>query len=62
MTANEFTNVKDVRDCFLYTKDGYIMTYLRIYPINISLMSLEEKKAKTQVLTASFENDRKDFV
>lgn len=62
MTANEFTNVKDVRDCFLYTKNGFVMSYLRVYSINISLMSEVERKGKSQSLTANFENDRKDFV
>ena len=60
MTANEFTNVKDVKSIFLYTKDGYILTYLRIFYLNINLLTEEEKQAKSQTLTASFENDRKD--
>lgn len=61
MTANEFTNVKDVRDIYLYTKDGYLLTFLRVFYININLLSEQEKQAKCQALTASFENDRKDF-
>lgn len=61
-SLNEFTNVRDIRRNFLYTKDGYLMTYLRIHPLNISLMSLEEKKGRTASLAASFEGDRRDFV
>lgn len=60
-TANEFTNVKDVRGIFLYTKDNYIMAFLRVYALNINLLSQDEKRAKCQALTASFESDRKDF-
>lgn len=61
-TLNEFVNVKDIHKNFLYTRDGYLMTYLRIHPLNISLMSMEEKKGRTAGLAASFEGDRGDFV
>lgn len=61
MTANEFTNVKDIRKNFLYTRDGYIMAYLRIHFLNISLLPEEEKQGRTRNLAASFEGDRKDF-
>lgn len=62
MTANEFTNVKDVRDMFLYTKDGYIISYLQIKPFALNLLSDDEKRGKCNNLSASFESDRKDFV
>lgn len=61
ITLNEFTNVKEIRKNFLYTKNGYLMTYLRVHSLNISLMSLEEKKGRTASLAASFASDRKDF-
>lgn len=62
MTTNEFTNVKDVRKGYLYTKDGYILMYLRVNYLNIDLLSDEEKAGITDSLAASFEGDRKDFV
>lgn len=61
ITANEFTNVRDIRDIFLYTKNGYILCYLHVYPYNIDLLSTEERKAKTTMLSRSFDSDRKDF-
>lgn len=61
-TANEFTNVKDIRNKLLYSKDGYIFAYLRVPFINIDLLPREEKKAKADGLAASFEGDKKDFV
>lgn len=61
MTANEFVNVKDVRDIFLYTKNGYVVSYLRIFFMNIELLSEEERAAKCRTMTATFDNDRKDF-
>ncbi len=34
-TANEFTNIKDIRDYFLYTNDGYIMSYIQVFDFNM---------------------------
>lgn len=62
ITANDFTNVKDVKGSILYTKDDYIISYLRVFSYNIDLLSYEEKKSKTTILAASFEGDRKDWV
>lgn len=61
-TANEFTNVKDIKKIYLYSKDGYIFSYLRIHFLNLDLLPTEEKKSKAAALAASFESDRKDFV
>lgn len=62
LTANEFTNVKNVNGCFLYSKDDHIFIYLRIHSLNIDLLPDEEKRAKTSNLSASFGSDNKDFV
>ena len=51
-TANEFVNVKDIRDKFLYTKDGLIMSYLKITPISVDLFSKNEKMGIVKRLTA----------
>ena len=62
ITANEFTNVRDIKDIFLYTKDNYIMAYLQVFPFNLDLLPLQEQASLTRKLAASFEGDRKDFV
>ena len=62
MTANELVNVKDIKGSFLYTKDGYVFGYLQIYPYNLDLVSMEERRAKTNAQSMSFDGDRKDFV
>ena len=51
-TANEFINVKDIRNEFLYTIDGYIMCYVKINPISIDLYSKNEKRTFMKQLTA----------
>ena len=60
-TVNDLTNVRDIKDIYLYTKNGYILCYLKIYKYNIDLLSREEKAAKTNMLARSFESDKKDF-
>lgn len=62
ITANEFVNVKDIKDIFLYTRDNYIFCFLRIYPFNIDLISEEERQILTHQLAASFDGDRADWV
>lgn len=62
MTANDFVNVKDIKDIFLYTRDGLILSFLRIYPFNLDLLSEEERRVLTNRLAASFDGDRKDWV
>ena len=62
MTTSEFTDVKEIRDIFLYTRDtNRIFCYLRIYPFNIDLLTREELRALTNKLAAAFDGDRKDF-
>lgn len=61
-TANEFTGVRDIKGCYLYRTDGCIMSYLRVYFLNLDLLSEEDRHAKTEVLTHSFESEKKNFV
>lgn len=42
-TAQQFVNVQDIRDNFLYTQDGWLLCYLRIFPISLDLLSNTEK-------------------
>ncbi|PNH18540.1 hypothetical protein B6K86_09150 [Lachnospiraceae bacterium] len=60
-SANAIVNVLDVDDYFLYTKDGYLIGFLRIGNINIELLSREELNTMTQRLAMSFEGDRQNF-
>ena len=44
ISANRFLNIKDIQGNFLYTTDGKVLAYLKIYPKNCKLMSKEEQK------------------
>lgn len=61
LSTRNFTGVADIRGQFLYREDGYILTFLRIYPFNLELLSKEARKGKTDSLSATFKDDRKDF-
>ena len=52
-TAGEFINVADIVGTTLYTLDGYLMKYIRIFPIAMELFSEREQETLTQVLTSS---------
>ena len=61
LTVRDFVDAADVRGQFLYRKDGYILTYLRIFSYNLELMTEEARKGVTDNLAATFKEDRKDF-
>jgi hypothetical protein len=61
ITANEFINVKDIRDKYLYTLDGQIIMYIKINPISIELLSQREKEQLSKSLTAELSSERQPF-
>ena len=54
MTANEFVNVRDIKDDIIYTKDNQLFMYLKIPPISLELLSPKEQKIKGKQFTAEF--------
>jgi hypothetical protein len=60
-TANDFVNIRDIKDNILYTKDGYIFAYIRVSPIALDLLSSAEKKTITHSLTTEMSAENKPF-
>lgn len=60
-TAQDFVNVTDTIDKSLYTRDGKVMTYIKITPIDPGLLSKREKRSITRTLTAELSSERKPF-
>ena len=60
-TAQEFINVKDVRDKYLYTKDGLVLAFLRVHAISIDLYSKAEKNSLIRQLTAELSDTQYPF-
>lgn len=61
ISANRFLNIKDIQGNFLYTTDGKVLAYLKIYPKNCKLMSKEEQKNHSNILTRNFSSELKPF-
>lgn len=53
-SVQKFVNVIDIKDKFLYTRDGYIISYIQVPSIDINLLSEREKRNKANTLTAEF--------
>ena len=60
-TAQEFINVRDIQDKFLYTTDGLILTFVRIHSISIDLYSKAEKNSLIRQLTAELSDIQYPF-
>ncbi len=52
-TAKDFTNIEDIRDGIIYTKDGTIHMFLKIPAISVDLLSNNEQLNLTRNLTNS---------
>lgn len=61
LTASEITNVLDIKDKFLYGRDGTIFTYLKINPVSLDLLSDREKEVLSSVLSAELSRETKPF-
>jgi hypothetical protein len=60
-TAQDFVNVRDIDDTFLYNMDGYIMSYIKVQSFEKELLSKNEVKTLTNRLTSEFSDLEEDF-
>lgn len=51
-TATDFINFRDIKDNFFYTNDGYIHLYIKVDPISLDLMKMNDIRAKARGLSA----------
>ncbi|AFM01444.1 hypothetical protein Desde_3152 [Desulfitobacterium dehalogenans ATCC 51507] len=61
VTAQKFTNVKDILVKYLYARDGYIFMALKMEHFSIDLFSKREKALLTRQLTADLSGDQQTF-
>lgn len=59
--ASEITNILDIKDRFLYSRDGLIFTYLKITPVSLDLLSSREKEVLSNILSAELSRETKPF-
>ena len=60
-TAQDFVNVKNIQDMFLYTNDGYLLTYIKVQPISVELLTKNEKQVLARNLTSEFSLEKEPF-
>lgn len=60
-TAQQFVNVKDIQGHFLYTQDGWLLCYVRLFPLSLDLLSPAEKRLLINKLTAELSSIRFPF-
>ncbi len=60
-TAQEFINVRDIQDKYLYTMDGLVLVFIRIHSVSIDLYSKAEKQSLIRQLTAELSDIRHPF-
>lgn len=60
-TAQQFINVRDVKDKYLYTKDSLVLVYLRVHAISIDLYSKAEKNNLIKQITAELSDIQYPF-
>ena len=53
LSAQEKVNIKDIKGSCLYTKDGFLFSFLKVQPVSTGLMSKEEKARLTRQMTAA---------
>lgn len=61
LTANRLINVRDIYNSLILTKDSHAVAVIRIYPVNIELLSENEIETMTDSLTAEFKGEKNPF-
>ncbi len=57
-SLNEFLNIKDIKENYLYTLDGQVILFIKVNPINIELLSDEELEQKMDSNSIEFSNEQ----
>lgn len=57
-SVNEFLNIKDIKDNYLYTLDGQVIIFIKVFPINIELLSDDELEVKMDADSIEFSNEQ----
>lgn len=57
-SLNEFLNIKNIDEKFLYTLDNKVISFIKIYPINTELFSEEELENKMDSMSIEFSNEQ----
>lgn len=60
-TVNEYINVADIKNNLLYTKDNYVIAFIKIGAVSISTMSKTDIKLLIKILSSEFASFRNNI-
>ena len=61
LTSNQYINVADIKNNFLYTKDNYIIAFIKVGTVSISTMSKTDISILTKTLCSELASVRNNF-
>ncbi len=61
-SLNEFLNIKNIRECILYTLDGQVIQFIKVEPINIELLTDEELESKMNFSSIEFSEEQQPYM
>lgn len=60
-SLNEFLNVKNIKENFLYTLDGHAIQFIKVEPINIELLTDDELESKMNFSSIEFSEEQQTY-
>lgn len=57
-SLNEFLNIKNIKDNYLYTLDEQVISFIKVNPMNIELLSDKELESKMDLSSIEFSNEQ----
>ncbi len=60
-SLNEFLNIKNIKESFLYSLDGQVIQFIKVEPINIGLLSEEELESKMNFTSIEFSEEQRPY-
>lgn len=57
-SLNEFLNIKDIKENYLYTLDEQVISFIKVNPMNIELLSDKELESKMDLSSIEFSNEQ----
>lgn len=61
ISVNDYVNVKDIKKNYIYTKDNYIIGFLKVPFVNIALLNRNVLESRTNNMKALWKGDKKKF-
>ena len=57
-SLNEFLNIKNIKETYLYTLDEQVISFVKVNPMNIELLSDKELETKMDSSSIEFSNEQ----